>query len=639
MLQDTLGDHEDAANQFHTAIHYFQTAATRIPHLLNFFQDYARYMKAWTHIEKARSAHIQGAYDDAQRQYTAAADCHQQTTRWQYLQSNYRAWAMLEEAEHLSRQDQPSVAQERFERAAQLFQESESKIEAALAKVESLEVQRMGQVLMAVAPLRAKYCCGRSLVEAAKILYQRGDPRLSAETYAKAGALFKQIQDCDEDPRLPAIILSCQAWQWMMQAEAYASADLYGRAADLFDQAQTHASNSITRYLALANSSFCRALDAGVQFEHSRDINHYAIAKEHLASAVNYYVKAGSAQAAQWVHAVQSLFDGYVYLGHAETHVDPRDKTRYYTLAYECLTSAAELYQRAGYLRKRDEIYSLRTLVQERQKFARSLVEIVETPLITSSTTLFAVPRSSQESAIGLTHFEHANLYVRLTAPTEARVDEEFEVRLDVVNVGKTPGLLLRVEQLDVPSLRVVKTASPYHWTRDHIDLKGRPLKPLQLESIILLMQAIDVGDHTLRPAIVYVDEEGAFHTRRPDAVPIRIQPPLEFQFKSEAAGKVFTFLVNAFIQDYMQRDLTINDAGWRTRVQISKGAHVSIRSLYGRRGQLGSAIRALTRRSLVETRFFSGERGRGGRILRARIRYAMETIKRYVNDRVAQDG
>ena len=110
----------------------------------------------------------------------------------------------------------------------------------------------------------------------------------------------------------------------------------------------------------------------------------------------------------------------------------------------------------------------------------------------------------------------------------------------------------------------------------------------------------------------------------------------LLFEFGTKAAGMAFDYLVQAFIEDYMKRRLFIQEAGWRSFVQIIKNAGVSARSVYGSGGRHGSAISELIRRGLVETRIFPRERGRGGRIIRARISYERETIKRHVDHKVA---
>jgi hypothetical protein len=115
------------------------------------------------------------------------------------------------------------------------------------------------------------------------------------------------------------------------------------------------------------------------------------------------------------------------------------------------------------------------------------------------------------------------------------------------------------------------------------------------------------------------------------------VQAPLVFKFKTEAARLVFDYLVKAFVEDYMKRRLFVEEAGWRSLVQISKDASVSFRSVYGDGRQHGSAMSELERRGLVETRIFPGKRGRGGMITKARISYEKETMKRYVDARVAE--
>jgi hypothetical protein len=113
-------------------------------------------------------------------------------------------------------------------------------------------------------------------------------------------------------------------------------------------------------------------------------------------------------------------------------------------------------------------------------------------------------------------------------------------------------------------------------------------------------------------------------------------QASLVFKFNTEAARLVFDYLVNAFVEDYMKRRLFIEEAGWRSLVQIAKDAHVSLRSVYGNERRRGSAISELERRGLIEIRIFTGKRGRGGRITKARISYEKETMKRYVDAKVA---
>jgi hypothetical protein len=114
------------------------------------------------------------------------------------------------------------------------------------------------------------------------------------------------------------------------------------------------------------------------------------------------------------------------------------------------------------------------------------------------------------------------------------------------------------------------------------------------------------------------------------------VQAALTFKFNTEAARSVFNHLVDAFVEDYMKRRLFIEEAGWRSLVQIAENAHVSFRSVYGNERRRGSALSELERRGLIEIRVFTGKRGRGGRIVKARIFYEKETMKRYIDAKVA---
>jgi hypothetical protein len=170
------------------------------------------------------------------------------------------------------------------------------------------------------------------------------------------------------------------------------------------------------------------------------------------------------------------------------------------------------------------------------------------------------------------------------------------------------------------------------------IDMKGKRLEPLKVESIKLRLQATEAGVINLSPQIIYVDDLGKFRTCKPEPISITIHPKLTFEFKTKAAQTVFEFLIRAFVQDYMRQRITLEKAGWRTLMQIVKHGKVSKSSVYGVEGRRGPAISELERRGLIETRVFTGERGRGGRILKMRISYKRETIKRYIDQYIMKN-
>lgn len=112
------------------------------------------------------------------------------------------------------------------------------------------------------------------------------------------------------------------------------------------------------------------------------------------------------------------------------------------------------------------------------------------------------------------------------------------------------------------------------------------------------------------------------------------VNDPIEnsSSFKEPEAFLVFNYLVKAFIEDYMVSKLPLEQSGWRSRIKIVNSAKVTQVSLYGWQGKEGTVLKELLSRGLVETRFFQRERGRGGEVVKIRVAYEKEPIKRTVD-------
>jgi hypothetical protein len=120
-----------------------------------------------------------------------------------------------------------------------------------------------------------------------------------------------------------------------------------------------------------------------------------------------------------------------------------------------------------------------------------------------------------------------------------------------------------------------------------------------------------------------------------PEPAKVGAKGDLSFEFESAAAQKVFSYIIEAFVEDYMHRKMSLESSGWRTLTETIKHGGVPKSTVYNARGGMGSAISELENRGLLEVRVFPGERGRGGRILKVRPEYGKETIKRYIDQNV----
>jgi tetratricopeptide (TPR) repeat protein len=245
--------------------------------------------------------------------------------------------------------------------------------------------------------------------------------------------------------------------------------------------------------------------------------------------------------------------------------------------------------------------------------------------------------------------FEHANVQLSVMVPRMVQIGEVVEMRLDLVNVAKNPGTLVKVEGLIPSGCKVISLPSFCSIQNSSIKMNKKRIDPFQVETIKIKMSFEKAGVYNLDPILYYINDLGKPGTEKakPITITVKLGPFEEktksvaellrgkLEFKSEAAEKAFNFLVSAFERDYLGRRMPMEKSGWRTRMEVVRNAKVTMYSMYGRSGQGGEVTSELVDLGVVESRFFFGERGRGGRVLKMRICYEKEPVKQ----RVAQQG
>lgn len=270
--------------------------------------------------------------------------------------------------------------------------------------------------------------------------------------------------------------------------------------------------------------------------------------------------------------------------------------------------------------------------------------------------------------------FDHVNVQASLMAPKEVSIGQISDARLDIVNTSKKQGIIVSVKDLTLPGLKISVYPQEFVFAKDSINMKEKVIHPFQVTTIKLKLQATKTGVYNLIPKVIYIDDLGKNQESKSRQVTITVKPtpakaekedvlvtnlpnqasnelvepqssapdPIgsigKFEFATDTAQKTFDYLISAFVQDYMRRSLALEKAGWRTLMEIIKGAKIPVRSVYGE-GRRGLALAELERRGLVEARIFPGERGRGGRILKARILYDKEPIKRHIDHYVTKNA
>jgi KaiC/GvpD/RAD55 family RecA-like ATPase len=98
-------------------------------------------------------------------------------------------------------------------------------------------------------------------------------------------------------------------------------------------------------------------------------------------------------------------------------------------------------------------------------------------------------------------------------------------MRLDIVNVGKAPSVLVKVEDMVPADFKVTATQSNFIVQQDSIEMEKKALNPFRNEAITLTVQATKEGTYNFSPQVIYVDDLGETKKCMPKPVQIIVQP------------------------------------------------------------------------------------------------------------------
>ena len=240
--------------------------------------------------------------------------------------------------------------------------------------------------------------------------------------------------------------------------------------------------------------------------------------------------------------------------------------------------------------------------------------------------------------------FEHVNIQANLMMPKNVSFGKTFETRIDIVNISNAHGTLLTIENA-FPEFEIISISENCTIKDGSIEMEAKGIKPLEVLNVKTTVKPTKTGTFNLNPIVSYSDDLGKQKTCRTNNILVSVLPTAklpnselatEFEqpinFNSKVAEQAFNFLIKAFKEDYIQNKNPQEKSGWRTLLEVVKQGKVSKHSMYGRSGAGGQAKRELTKLGLIETRFFSGERGRGGRIQKIRICMEKKEVKQIMH-------
>jgi KaiC/GvpD/RAD55 family RecA-like ATPase len=104
-------------------------------------------------------------------------------------------------------------------------------------------------------------------------------------------------------------------------------------------------------------------------------------------------------------------------------------------------------------------------------------------------------------------------------------VGQTFETRLDLVNIARTLGVIVKIEDLIPAGFKVTSLPAYCSLQNGSVDMKKRKIGPFQVETVKLTLQATEAGVFSLNPQVVYIDDLGETKTCNPSPITITVQP------------------------------------------------------------------------------------------------------------------
>jgi len=407
-VEDRLGNHLASTKYYKNAQEKYQNSLQNIEfkELEEKVVDKINYLQAWSLIEKAKSYHNKEEHIQAKNCYIEAHDILRNSQNYNYEASYHYAWGILEEAEELSKQEKYDESIKSYETSRDLFENSIMMIRYISRNVKFSERERIKR-LEKVAELRINHCTARIILEEARVLGIKGEHIAAAEKFAQAAFQFKNVCTLFKIKRkqqeIEAVYYLCRAWENMELAEKYEDSAKFAKAAYLFTKANNLFTESKMKLLASGNSAFCQALEQGIVFDKETDtkirVELYSKIKSKLRNATSSYQKGGYQGGADWALATSTYFDAAWHLLRADDELNFEDKRDFLKMGSELLKSAAELFGKAGYRSKENEIIEKLKMVEREEKIVVSALNTIREPSLSRSTVGIVAPTCPVETS------------------------------------------------------------------------------------------------------------------------------------------------------------------------------------------------------------------------------------------------
>lgn len=149
-------------------------------------------------------------------------------------------------------------------------------------------------------------------------------------------------------------------------------------------------------------------------------------------------------------------------------------------------------------------------------RFTRASVDLFADPL--------KIVTDSQSSENSMKRKPSVQIHAEMSLKArKVKVGEDINLRLRLVNVGKAPISVIKVEEILHSSFELIARPNYCRLEDTYLDMKGKILSPLMTEEINLTLKSYEKGMFTIKPKIIYMDATGHQMFYEPEQVTIDV--------------------------------------------------------------------------------------------------------------------
>jgi uncharacterized repeat protein (TIGR01451 family) len=126
---------------------------------------------------------------------------------------------------------------------------------------------------------------------------------------------------------------------------------------------------------------------------------------------------------------------------------------------------------------------------------------------------------------VGLEKFDNANIQANLIARRKhVKVGENLELEIELVNAGKGPAQLIKITELIPKGFELAESPEFYRVEDSYLNMKGKRIDPLKTEDVKLTLRPRVQGEFSLKPTVLYLDENGKYRSHEPEPISITVK-------------------------------------------------------------------------------------------------------------------